>query len=211
MTQPTARARRSPETLSRRRRAEHARPRTRRARAASRWQRVLGLPERRSHSQHRRRRSSSAFCTTRPCAARRWPRSRRNATSTACTSTWRRSCWWPPIGRGRAAGQPARHRACCAVRASQIIDSNWVESCVAPEDRAAARTAFRALLMSGSDEPQISEYHVRAVRRRGSVHHLARRGAARCQTMSPPASCSRARTSPTSGAPKAKRTARSSA
>ena len=44
---------------------------------------------------------------------------------------------------------------------SQIVGSHWIESCVAPEDRAAARTAFRALLMSGSDEPQISEYHVR--------------------------------------------------
>jgi two-component system sensor kinase FixL len=45
---------------------------------------------------------------------------------------------------------------------SQIVGSHWIESCVAPEDRAAARSAFRALLMSGSDEPQISEYHVRS-------------------------------------------------
>jgi two-component system, LuxR family, sensor kinase FixL len=45
---------------------------------------------------------------------------------------------------------------------SQIVGSNWIESCVAPEDRAVARTAYRALLMSGSDEPQISEYHVRS-------------------------------------------------
>jgi two-component system sensor kinase FixL len=44
---------------------------------------------------------------------------------------------------------------------ADILGSNWIDSCVAPEDRAAARTAFRALLMSGSDEPQISEYHVR--------------------------------------------------
>ncbi|MEO8019951.1 MAG: PAS domain S-box protein [Pseudomonadota bacterium] len=41
-----------------------------------------------------------------------------------------------------------------------IVGCSWIDSCVAQEDRAAARTAFRALLMSGSDEPQISEYHV---------------------------------------------------
>lgn len=45
---------------------------------------------------------------------------------------------------------------------AQIIDSNWVDSCVAPEDRGVARNSFRALLMSGSDEPQSCEYHVRA-------------------------------------------------
>jgi two-component system sensor kinase FixL len=33
---------------------------------------------------------------------------------------------------------------------------------VAPDDRGIARNAFRALLMSGSDEPQSCEYHVRA-------------------------------------------------
>jgi two-component system sensor kinase FixL len=33
---------------------------------------------------------------------------------------------------------------------------------VAPEDRGIARNAFRALLMSGGDEPQSCEYHVRA-------------------------------------------------
>src|SRR6185503_10997648 len=48
------------------------------------------------------------------------------------------------------------------VDATQIIDCNWVDSCVAPDDRGIARNAFRALLMSGSDEPQSSEYHVRA-------------------------------------------------
>ena len=37
---------------------------------------------------------------------------------------------------------------------AQIISSNWVEACVAPEDRGVARNAFRALLMSGTDEPQ---------------------------------------------------------
>jgi two-component system, LuxR family, sensor kinase FixL len=42
-----------------------------------------------------------------------------------------------------------------------IVGSHWIDTCVAPEDRAAARNAFRALLMSGSDEPQLSEYHVR--------------------------------------------------
>jgi two-component system sensor kinase FixL len=45
---------------------------------------------------------------------------------------------------------------------AQIIDCNWVDACVAPEDRGIARNAFRALLMSGSDEPQSCEYHVRA-------------------------------------------------
>jgi two-component system sensor kinase FixL len=48
------------------------------------------------------------------------------------------------------------------VNDAQIIDCNWVDSCVAPEDRAVARNAFRALLMSGGDEPQSCEYHVRA-------------------------------------------------
>jgi two-component system sensor kinase FixL len=45
---------------------------------------------------------------------------------------------------------------------ARLIDCNWVDSCVAPEDRSVARNAFRALLMSGSDEPQSCEYHVRA-------------------------------------------------
>jgi len=44
---------------------------------------------------------------------------------------------------------------------AEIVGSNWIERCVAPEDRAAARTAFRTLLMNGGDEPQISEYRVR--------------------------------------------------
>jgi two-component system sensor kinase FixL len=44
----------------------------------------------------------------------------------------------------------------------QIISSSWVDGCVAPEDRGVARNAFRALLMSGTDEPQSFEYHVRA-------------------------------------------------
>jgi two-component system sensor kinase FixL len=43
-----------------------------------------------------------------------------------------------------------------------IVDSNWLESCVAPDDRSTARTAFRALLMSGDDEPRVCEYHVRS-------------------------------------------------
>jgi two-component system, LuxR family, sensor kinase FixL len=45
--------------------------------------------------------------------------------------------------------------------AAEIVGSNWIDRCVAPDDRASARTAFRALLMNGGDEPQISEYHVR--------------------------------------------------
>ena len=43
-----------------------------------------------------------------------------------------------------------------------IVHSNWIDNCVAPEDRPAARAAFRALLMSGDDEPQSCDYHVRA-------------------------------------------------
>jgi two-component system sensor kinase FixL len=45
---------------------------------------------------------------------------------------------------------------------AQIIECSWVDTCVAPEDRSVARNAFRALLMSGSEEPQSCEYHVRA-------------------------------------------------
>ncbi len=45
---------------------------------------------------------------------------------------------------------------------SEIVGSNWVDGCVAPEDRSTARNAFRQLLMTGSDEPQSSEYHVRS-------------------------------------------------
>jgi len=45
---------------------------------------------------------------------------------------------------------------------TQIIDCNWVETCVAPEDRPVARGAIRALLMSGGEEPLSCDYHVRA-------------------------------------------------
>jgi two-component system sensor kinase FixL len=44
----------------------------------------------------------------------------------------------------------------------EIVGRSWIDTCVAPEDRAIARTAFRNLLMSGSEEPQSCEYHVRA-------------------------------------------------
>ena len=44
----------------------------------------------------------------------------------------------------------------------EILSSNWIDTCVPPEDRPAARAAFRNLLMSGSDEPQSCEYHVRS-------------------------------------------------
>lgn len=44
---------------------------------------------------------------------------------------------------------------------ARIMNSSWVDCCVAPEDRSVARNAFRALLMSGNDEPQGFEYHVR--------------------------------------------------
>jgi two-component system sensor kinase FixL len=43
-----------------------------------------------------------------------------------------------------------------------ILGSNWIDQCVAPDDRAIARHAFRNLLMSGGDEPQGCEYHVRS-------------------------------------------------
>jgi two-component system sensor kinase FixL len=43
-----------------------------------------------------------------------------------------------------------------------IVGNNWVDTFVTPDDRAVARAAFRALLMSGSDEPLSCEYHVRA-------------------------------------------------
>ena len=43
-----------------------------------------------------------------------------------------------------------------------IVDSNWLESCVAPgRSRHRARGVSR-LLMSGNDEPQVCEYHVRS-------------------------------------------------
>jgi two-component system sensor kinase FixL len=45
---------------------------------------------------------------------------------------------------------------------SDIVGCQWMDTCVAPEDRATARNAFRGLLMSGGDEPQSCEYHVRA-------------------------------------------------
>jgi two-component system sensor kinase FixL len=45
---------------------------------------------------------------------------------------------------------------------AEIVSSNWIDTCVRPEDRPVARTAFRNLLMSGSDDPQGCEYHVRS-------------------------------------------------
>ncbi len=45
---------------------------------------------------------------------------------------------------------------------AEIINRNWVEICVAPDDRPVARGAVRSLLMSGGDEPLSCEYHVRA-------------------------------------------------
>jgi two-component system sensor kinase FixL len=59
--------------------------------------------------------------------------------------------------------QLVNQRAIRVLRKSHdaIVGNSWIDGCVAPEDRATARTAFRALLMSGSDEPRISEYHVR--------------------------------------------------
>jgi two-component system, LuxR family, sensor kinase FixL len=45
---------------------------------------------------------------------------------------------------------------------AEIVGSHWMDSHVAPEDRPTARAAFRSLLMSGADEPQGCEYHVRS-------------------------------------------------
>jgi two-component system sensor kinase FixL len=47
-------------------------------------------------------------------------------------------------------------------QSADIVGASWVDGCVAPDDRPAARNAFRAVLMSGSNEPQASEYHVRS-------------------------------------------------
>jgi two-component system, LuxR family, sensor kinase FixL len=46
--------------------------------------------------------------------------------------------------------------------AADIVGYSWVDVCVAPQDRSIARAAFRALLMSGGDEPQGCDYHVRS-------------------------------------------------
>jgi two-component system, LuxR family, sensor kinase FixL len=45
---------------------------------------------------------------------------------------------------------------------AEILSSSWTDHCVAPVDRVIARNAFRNLLMSGDDQPQSCEYHVRA-------------------------------------------------
>jgi two-component system sensor kinase FixL len=45
---------------------------------------------------------------------------------------------------------------------ADLVGCNWIDACVAPEDRAIARQAFRSLLMNGSSEPQGCEYHVRS-------------------------------------------------
>ena len=45
---------------------------------------------------------------------------------------------------------------------AQIVDTNWIDSCVSPQDRMAARNAFRTVLMGNVDEPQSWEYHVRS-------------------------------------------------
>jgi PAS domain S-box-containing protein len=45
---------------------------------------------------------------------------------------------------------------------AELIGSLWVDGCVSPADRTIARGAMRAMLMSGSDEPESCEYNVRA-------------------------------------------------
>jgi two-component system, LuxR family, sensor kinase FixL len=44
---------------------------------------------------------------------------------------------------------------------TEILGSNWIDSCVSPDDRPVARNAFRQLLMSGDDQPHSCEYNVR--------------------------------------------------
>jgi len=45
---------------------------------------------------------------------------------------------------------------------ARIVGQNWIDSCVAPQDRTAARNAFRTLLLGSNDQPQSCEYHVRS-------------------------------------------------
>ena len=45
---------------------------------------------------------------------------------------------------------------------AEIMNRNWADNCVAPDDRAIARASIRTLLLSANDEPQSCEYHVRA-------------------------------------------------
>jgi two-component system sensor kinase FixL len=47
-------------------------------------------------------------------------------------------------------------------QSADIVGGSWVDACVAPDDRALARNAFRSTLMNASDEPQGYEYHVRS-------------------------------------------------
>ena len=44
---------------------------------------------------------------------------------------------------------------------SEMLGSNWIDSCVAPDDRHIARAAFRSLLVTGDDSPQVCDYRVR--------------------------------------------------
>jgi len=45
---------------------------------------------------------------------------------------------------------------------AELVGIHWIDHCVTPDDRAAARTAFRMVLMSETDEPQVGEYRVRS-------------------------------------------------
>ena len=42
----------------------------------------------------------------------------------------------------------------------EILDHPWVDRCVSPQDRPLARAVYRALLVSGTDDPHSCEYHV---------------------------------------------------
>jgi two-component system, LuxR family, sensor kinase FixL len=47
-------------------------------------------------------------------------------------------------------------------QSADIVGSSWVDNCVAPDDRALARAAFRTVVVRDDDEPQGCEYHVRS-------------------------------------------------
>ena len=186
--------------------------RPRRARAASRRQRVLGVPERRADSEHRSaavRRLSARHVA---CAARRWPRSKTerqlnrlylDLAQVMLVATDR--------ARRRATGQSARHPRAQEERCATSSSSNWIDSCVAPGG--SRRRAHRVSRAAHERRRRTAELRVSRARRPTARTASSPGAAWRCamRTTSPPASCSRARTSPTSAARKARRTRRSSA
>ena len=174
-----ARARRPPEALPGRRRGAHSRQGPRRARAAPRRQRVLRVPVRRTHSEHR------------PAAVRRLP-ARHHAAPQGARDARTGAPAQPALPRSRAghagrhrsrrrraARQPARDPGAAEARARDRRRNPWVDSCVAPEDRAIARDG----IPRAAHERRRRAAELRIPRallgRRGPLHHLARRRAAR--------------------------------